>query len=88
MKRALSLFLLAIVLTASGVGTAPQGVKPSQARAMARRGAILDLQKNLLRQYRKVRKGSIRGIMKHVEITDGEWDGKTYTVKGRLRLKK
>ena len=86
MKHALSLFLLAIILTASGVCTAPKGVSPSQARAMARRGAILDLQKNLLRKYNNVSKGSISGLMKHVEILEGEWDGKTYIVKGQLNL--
>ncbi len=86
MKRVLSLFMLVIILTASGVGTAPKGVNRSQARAMARRGAILDLQKNLLRKYHKVKRGPISGFMNHVEISQGEWDGHTYTVKGQLRL--
>jgi hypothetical protein len=87
----------------SGVGVVPKGMKGAQAKAMARRGAIVDLQRNLLEFMGGVQidgrttldnfmaddlvRQEVHGIIQGVEVLGGEWDGESYTVSGRIRLK-
>ena len=87
---------------AQGMAIAPAGTRGAQAKALARRGAMLDLQRNLLEFLSGVQvdsetrmenfmaedkvKSEVHGIIKNVEATSGEWDGEVYTVKGRIKL--
>lgn len=87
---------------ATGMAVAPTGKKGAQAKALARRGAILDLQRNLLEFLVGVQidayttmedfmandkvRSEIHGIIKNVETIQGDWDGEAYTVKGRIRM--
>ncbi|MBQ7263321.1 MAG: hypothetical protein IJR14_06325, partial [Synergistaceae bacterium] len=87
---------------ATGMAVAPTGKKGAQAKALARRGAILDLQRNLLEFLVGVQidayttmedfmasdkvRSEIHGIIKNVETIHGDWDGEAYTVKGRIRM--
>ncbi|MDR1742062.1 MAG: hypothetical protein LBR38_09535 [Synergistaceae bacterium] len=65
---------------ASGMGRAPSGhSQEAQRKAMARRGAVVDLQRNLMA---KVGGG---GFIKNVEVLDEAWDGEVYRVRGRVR---
>ena len=69
------------VFEASGRGKTPSfSETPSQAKVLARRGAIVDLQRNLLRKasMNNLSSGIIRGIV----ITGETWDGNIYTVTG------
>lgn len=86
---------------AIGTGLAPTGTKGAQAKALARRGAILDLQRNLLEFMAGVQIDSgsrmndfmldntvrqeLHGVIKNVEVLGGEWDGEEYIVRGRVR---
>ena len=87
---------------ATGMAVAPTGTRGAQAKALARRGAMLDLQRNLLEFLIGVQidaqtvmedfmasdkvRSEIHGIIRNVETLSGEWDGEAYTVKGRIRL--
>jgi hypothetical protein len=66
---------------ASGTGIAPRGMPVAQARAMARRAAILDLRRRLAARLGGGPDGYIRGV----EIFGGAWDGTSYSVSGRVR---
>ena len=87
---------------ATGMAVAPNGMKGAQAKALARRGAMVDLQRNLLEFIVGVQvdartvmddfmandtvRTEIHGIIKNVETLEGTWDGEAYTVKGRIRM--
>ena len=89
-------------IEATGMAVAPTGKKGGQGKALARRGATLDLQRNLLEFMKGVRidgqttmndfmaedrvRSEISGIIKNVEVMRGEWDGEAYTVTGRIKL--
>lgn len=89
-------------IEAIGTAVAPTGTKGGQAKALARRGATLDLQRNLLEFLKGVQidssttmndfmaedrvRSEISGVVKNVEVMSGEWDGETYTVTGRIKL--
>ena len=86
---------------ATGVAVAPNNVKGAQGRALARRGAIVDLQRNLLESIGGVQidsrttvndfmaedrvRSEVHGLIRGVELLDGKWDGESYTVTGRIR---
>lgn len=87
---------------ATGMAVAPTGTKGAQAKALARRGAMMDLQRNLLEFLVGVQvdartvmedfmandtvRTEVHGIIKNVETLEGVWDGESYTVKGRIRM--
>ncbi|MBQ7561046.1 MAG: hypothetical protein IJS99_04295 [Synergistaceae bacterium] len=87
---------------ATGMAVAPTGTKGAQAKALARRGAMLDLQRNLLEFLVGVQidadtrmenfmaedrvRSELHGIIRNVEATSGEWDGESYVMKGRIKL--
>ncbi|MBQ7733490.1 MAG: hypothetical protein IJT58_05680 [Synergistaceae bacterium] len=87
---------------AQGMAVAPPGTRGAQAKAMARRGAMLDLQRNLLEFLSGVQvdsetrmenfmaedrvKSEVHGVIRNVEAVNGEWDGEVYTIKGRIKL--
>ncbi len=89
-------------IEAKGMAVAPTGTKGAQSKALARRGAILDLQRNLLEFIKGVQidskttmidfmaedrvKSEVSGMIKNVEVMDGTWDGESYTVSGRIRI--
>ena len=89
-------------IEATGMAVAPTGTNGAQAKALARRGAMLDLQRNLLEFLVGVQvdaetrmenfmaedrvRSEVHGIIRNVETISGEWDGEAYTVKGRIRL--
>ena len=85
-----------------GVGIPPDNMKGPQAKAMARRAAIVDLQRNLLEFVKGVQidgrttmenfiandfvSQSVNGMIKNVQPVEGEWDGESYAMSGRLEL--
>lgn len=85
-----------------GMAVAPAGKSGAQAKALARRGAIMDLQRNLLEFLKGVQldartimddfmaedrvRTEVSGVIKNVELLGGEWDGEAYTIRGRIRL--
>ena len=84
---------------ATGTAVAPKGMTGAQAKAMARRGAMLDLQRNLLEFLNGVQidaysvigdsdtvRSELHGVIKNVEAIDGTWDGEAYTIRGRVRM--
>ena len=87
---------------ATGMAVAPRNMRGAQAKALARRGAMVDLQRNLLEFLVGVQidartvmedfmandtvRSEIHGIIKNVETLEGTWDGEAYTVKGRIRM--
>jgi len=89
-------------IESTGMAVAPKGMQGAQGRALARRGAIVDLQRNLLEYLKGVQidarttmdefmaddrvRSEISGAIKNVELLKGEWDGEAYTVTGRLKL--
>jgi hypothetical protein len=89
-------------IEAEGMGANPTGVNNAQGKALARRAAIVDLQRNLLEFMNGVQvdarttmenfladdrvRTELRGIIKNVELLDGEWDGESYTIRGRIRM--
>ena len=90
---------------ATGQAVVPKGRENTpQGKLLARRGAVVDLQRNLLESIQGVRvdsrttmtdfmasdvvKTEVQGLIKAVEIKEGSWDGETYTVKGRVKLEK
>ncbi|MBQ4419537.1 MAG: hypothetical protein II870_07875 [Synergistaceae bacterium] len=77
---------------AEGMGKAPNFSELETERAsgfwakiLARRAAIVDLQRNLLIKAFNINKNNnkVSGVVKGVEVLSGEWDGKIYRVKGR-----
>ncbi|MBQ8693782.1 MAG: hypothetical protein IJ520_11640 [Synergistaceae bacterium] len=89
-------------IEASGMAVGPKNMRGAQAKALARRGAMVDLQRNLLEFLVGVQidartvmedfmandtvRSEVHGIIKNVEVTGGEWDGEAYTVKGRIKM--
>ncbi|MCL1875449.1 MAG: hypothetical protein FWF87_04220 [Synergistaceae bacterium] len=89
-------------IEATGMAVAPKNTQGAQARALARRGAIVDLQRNLLEFTNGVQidartvmddfmaedrvRSEVHGLIKGVELLKGEWDGEAYTVTGRIKL--
>lgn len=86
----------------NGMAIAPQGMTGAQAKAMAKRGAIVDLQRNMLEFLAGVSvngrttmndymaedrvRSEVHGMIQNLELLDGNWDGESYTVNGRIRL--
>lgn len=86
----------------SGMAVAPKGMTGAQAKAMAKRGAIVDLQRNMLEFLAGVSvdgrttmhdfmaedrvRTEVHGMIQNLELQDGTWDGESYTVTGRIRL--
>ncbi|MBQ8693783.1 MAG: hypothetical protein IJ520_11645 [Synergistaceae bacterium] len=72
---------------AEGIGKAPVSGQKSDfwKRVAARRGAMADLQRNLLIKAFNINKrnNKVSGVVKGVEVLSGEWDGKFYKLKGR-----
>ncbi|MDR1508812.1 MAG: hypothetical protein LBS53_04170 [Synergistaceae bacterium] len=89
-------------IEAKGMAVAPTGTKGAQAKALARRGAIVDLQRNLLEFIVGVQvdarttmndfmasdrvRTEINGMIKNVELLEGEWDEESYNITGRVKL--
>jgi hypothetical protein len=89
-------------IEATGMAVAPTGKTGAQGKALARRGAIVDLQRNLLEFMVGVQvdarttmndfmaedrvRTEVHGIIRNVELLEGEWDGEAYTISGRVRL--
>jgi hypothetical protein len=89
-------------IEANGMAAAPEGVAGARAKALARRGAIVDLQRNLLEFIVGVQvdartsmsdfmtsdhvRSEINGMIRNVELLEGEWDGESYSVIGRVKL--
>jgi hypothetical protein len=88
-------------IEATGMAVAPEGTTNAQGKALARRGAIVDLQRNLLESVGGVQidsrttmndfmaedrvRSEVHGLIQNVELLDGTWDGESYTVTGRIR---
>ncbi|MDR0616434.1 MAG: hypothetical protein LBG29_06450 [Synergistaceae bacterium] len=70
-------------IEAAGIGLAPNGMSGAQAKAMTRRAAVVDLQRNFVKILGE---GSPDGFIRGVEILEGTWDGTSYKVSGRVRL--
>lgn len=89
-------------IEATGMAVAPTNMKGAQAQAMARRGAIVDLQRNLLEFLVGVQvdsrttmndfmaedrvRSEVHGMIQNIELLEGKWDGESYTVVGRVKL--
>ena len=89
-------------IEATGMAVAPKGMKGAQAKALARRGATVDLQRNLLEFLGGVQldarttmddfmasdrvRTEVSGIVRNIELLEGEWDGESYTIAGRIKL--
>jgi hypothetical protein len=89
-------------IEATGMAVAPTNASGAQAKALARRGAIVDLQRNLLEFLNGVQvdarttmndfmaedrvRTEVHGVIRNVEMLDGTWDGESYTISGRVRL--
>ena len=75
-------------IEAVGRGAAPAGATGIHAKVLARRGAIVDLQRNLLRQAGEAQDAEVHGFIQVVELLGGRWDGEWYTVTGRIHVEK
>lgn len=89
-------------IEAIGVGVVPSGTSGAQGKALARRGAIVDLQRNLLEFLSGVQvdgrttmndfmaedrvRTEVHGMIRNIELLEGEWDGESYTMSGRVKL--
>ena len=89
-------------IESTGMAVAPKGTTGAQGRALARRGAIVDLQRNLLEFLVGVQvdarttmddfmasdrvRTEVSGIIRNIELLEGTWDGEAYTVTGRIKL--
>lgn len=85
-----------------GTAVAPEGAKGAQAKLLAQRGAMLDLQRNMLEFMAGVQvdarstmddfmasdsvRSEVHGIIKDLETISGEWDGESYTITGRIQI--
>lgn len=85
----------------TGMAVAPEGTTGAQAKALARRGALVDLQRNMLEFVCGVQidarttmddfmaedmvRSEVHGLIRNVEMLKGEWDGESYTVTGRIK---
>lgn len=82
-----------IYIEAEGTAIAPTNAEGPQRKALARRGAVVDLHRNLLKAVFPGNDSMINdrasrethGFIWGVELLDGRWDGKIYTVTGRVR---
>lgn len=91
-------------IEAVGQAVPPTGKEGTgQGKLLAKRGAVVDLQRNLLEFIKGVQitsetvmenfmaddkvMTSITGFIKNVVVTDSDWDGEIYTVSGRIYLK-
>ena len=72
------------ILEAYGKAHAPAGKTYAQAKALARRGAVLDLQRNLLIKARHSSSEYVSGFIKGIVMTGETWDGTFYTVTGYI----
>jgi len=92
-------------IVALGQAVAPEGAaSPGSAKLLARRGAVVDLQRNLLEYVQGVRvdaatrmenymvhdevRTSVEGIIRGVEIWRSSWDGEVYSVWGGFSMQK
>ena len=82
-------------IEAVGYGVAPSGTSGAWAKLLARRGAIVDLQRNLLQKLHQVQSGAgvmlpnrLYGFITGVELLDDEWNGKVYKLRGRVLTEK
>ena len=91
-------------IRAKGLGIPPEGKTGEQAKALARRAAIVDLQRNLLETIQGVQidsrttvkdfmasdviNSAVSGTIKGVEVIEEKWDGKSYVVLGQVRQAK
>ncbi|HOO64363.1 MAG TPA: hypothetical protein PK364_10655 [Synergistaceae bacterium] len=90
-------------IEATGQAVPPSGKEnTSQGKLLARRGAVVDLQRNLLEFVKGVRVDAktsmqdfmvndyvstqVQGTIKRVEIIDATWDGEIYSVTGRIKM--
>jgi hypothetical protein len=89
-------------IEATGMAVAPKGSEGAQAKALARRGATVDLQRNLLEFLAGVQvdarttmndfmaedrvRSEVHGLIRNIELLDGTWDGESYTISGRVKL--
>lgn len=90
-------------VTARGQAVAPAGrEKTPQGQLLARRGAVVDLQRTLLEFVQGIRvdgistmrdyvvhdevRTALAGTIRGVQILEGRWDGNVYTVEGRVPL--
>jgi hypothetical protein len=90
-------------IEATGQAVAPTDKENTpQGKLLARRGAVVDLQRNLLEFVKGVRVDAktslqdfmvndyvstqVQGTIKRVEITEATWDGEIYSVTGRIKL--
>jgi len=89
-------------IEATGMAVAPTNSQGAQGKLLARRGAIVDLQRNLLEFLNGVQidarttmddfmaedrvRSEVHGMIRNVELLKGEWDGEAYTVTGRVKL--
>ena len=80
-------------IESTGMAVAPKGTSGAQARALARRGAIVDLQRNLLEFMAGVQidarttmddfmasdrvRSEVTGIIRNIELLEGVWDGES-----------
>ncbi len=91
-------------IEAVGQAVPPSGKEnTAQGKLLAKRGAVVDLQRNLLEFIKGVQitsetnmenfmaddkvRTSVTGFIKNVEIVASDWDGEVYTVSGRIYLK-
>ena len=74
------------IFEASGKGKIPAiSQTPAQAKVLARRGAIVDLQRNLFLKTHYTHSENFSGFIRGVVITHESWDGKIYTVTGYVK---
>ena len=89
-------------IESKGTAVAPTDSSGAQARALARRGAIVDMQRNLLEFLVGVHvdartvmddfmasdgvRSEVHGMIRNIELLEGQWDGEAYTMTGRLKL--
>ncbi len=77
---------------AEGRGLMPSGASGGWGKLLARRGAMVDLQRNLLRKLSLLQVDTsalpsrLQGFIKGVELFKSEWDGNVYKVEGRVRV--
>jgi hypothetical protein len=89
-------------IEATGMGVPSKKSEGAQGKLLARRSAIVDLQRNLLEFLNGVQidsrtvmddfmaedrvRSEVHGVIKNVDILKEDWDGELYTVSGRVKL--